>query len=187
MKLIVGLGNPGKKYSQTWHNLGFEVLTLLRQELNLAEFKKSIKFKAEITKGEFNGETIILAKPQTFMNNSGLTVTAIAHYFKIAPTDIIVIHDDLDLPLGKIRLTHNSSAGGHNGIKSIIEHITSQEFSRIKLGIKTELLEKIDPADYVLTNWLKNSQEVSGVIKTAAEAAEEIIISGLTKATNKYN
>jgi peptidyl-tRNA hydrolase, PTH1 family len=188
MKLIVGLGNPGKKYERSWHNLGFAVLDLLRKELNLTDFKKSVKFKGEITKGEVGNETIILLKPTTFMNNSGLAVAALSSYFKIKPKDIIIIHDDLDLPLGKLRLATNSSAGGHNGLKSIIEQLGSKEFYRIKIGIKTELVDKINPADYVLTGWDKEqSIAVKEQLKKAAEAANDLLAIGPAKAMNKWN
>lgn len=188
MKLIVGLGNPGKKYERTWHNLGFAVLDLLQQELGFADFKKSVKFKGETTKGEVGDETVILLKPTTFMNNSGLSVEAISSYFKIKPADIIVIHDDLDLPLGKLRLAVNSSAGGHNGLKSIIEQLNSKAFYRIKIGIKTELLSKMDSADYVLAGWSKEQKTaVQEQLKKAAESASDLLAIGPAKTMNKWN
>lgn len=186
MKLIVGLGNPGKQYQNTWHNIGFATLEKLSEQFGFSDFKKSVKFKAEITKGEVAGETIILVKPQTFMNNSGLSVAAIANFYKIKPIDIIVIQDDLDLAAGKLRLAKDSSAGGHNGIKSIIEQLGTKDFMRVKVGIKTELLTKVDPADYVLMAY-KKIPEISKLIKTAAEATATIIETGLAKAMNKYN
>jgi len=188
MKLIIGLGNPGKKYEQTWHNLGFEAVEKIRKSLAWPEFKKSVKFKAVITKGELNGETIILTQPQAFMNNSGLSAAALANYFKIKPADIIVIHDDLDLPLGKIRLTTNSSAGGHNGLKSIIEKLGTKNFLRAKIGIRSEALNKIDPADFVLMGWNKKDQKtVAEITGQAVQAVQDILGLGLTKAMNKWN
>jgi PTH1 family peptidyl-tRNA hydrolase len=188
MKLIIGLGNPGKKYEHTWHNLGFLAVENFRQLSDLPKFKKSAKFQAEVSNGDFNGEKIILARPQTFMNNSGQSVVALTHYYKLQPKDIIVIHDDLDLPLERIRLGWNSSAGGHNGIKSIIELLGTQAFFRIKLGIATELLKKIAPADYVLTSWNKDEKTlVERQIKNAAEATRNILESGLEKSMAKWN
>lgn len=188
MKLIIGLGNPGKKYEQTWHNLGFSAIEKIRQDLAWPEFKKSIKFKAAISKGELNGETVILAQPQTFMNNSGLSAAAIASYFKIAPTDIIAIHDDLDLPLGKLRLAADSSAGGHNGIKSLIEKLGTKNFRRVKIGIRSELLSKINPADYVLMAYdKKNKKTVDEIISQTAQAVQDLLSLGLAKAANKWN
>ena len=186
--MIVGLVNPGKKYERTWHNLGFAVLDSLQQELGFADFKKSIKFKGETAKGEVGDETVILLKPETYMNNSGLAAEAVSSYFKIKPEDVIVIHDDLDLPLGKLRIAFDSSAGGHNGIKSIIEKIGSKKFYRIKIGVKTELLAKIDSADYVLAGWSKEQKSVvQEQIKKAAEAASDLLATGPAKAMNKWN
>jgi len=172
MKLIVGLGNPGKKYDSTWHNAGFMALSELQQMLNFPTFKKSIKFKGELTKGEVNSETIILLRPLTYMNLSGSSVRILAKYYKVKNQDLIVIHDDLDLPLGKLRLAKDSSAGGHNGIKSIIEELSGKNFDRIKIGIKTSGLEKIAAADYVLMKADKAQLPLLlDQTKTAAEAA----------------
>jgi len=188
MKLIIGLGNPGKKYESTWHNLGFLIIDQLLISHDLGKLKRSWRFKAELLKAEFYGEGVIFVKPQTFMNNSGQVVAAIAKFYKITPQDIIVIHDDLDLPLGKIRISHDSSAGGHNGVKSIIEKLGSQNFIQLKIGIRSELLEQMDSADYVLMRWQKNeSKTVLGQIKKAAEATTDIINLGLKKAMNRWN
>jgi len=187
-KLIVGLGNPGKKYDNTWHNLGFDASAELRAILDLAPFKKSARFQADVSESKLGGEKIILARPLTFMNNSGDSVKSIASFFKIKPQDIIVIHDDIDLPLGKIRLANNSSAGGHNGVKSIIEQLGAKNFIRIKIGVKTDKLEKIAPADYVLMKLDKDDKPaVKKQIKNAAEAAKAILESGLEKAMNQWN
>ncbi|MFA5020788.1 MAG: aminoacyl-tRNA hydrolase [Patescibacteria group bacterium] len=188
MKLIVGLGNPGKKYDRSWHNLGFSAAEELRRILDLPAFKKSIKFKAEVSAGSDGQEKLILAKPLTFMNNSGDSVSALASFYKIKPADIIIIHDDLDLPLGKIRLAADSSAGGHNGLKSIIEKLGTKNFNRVKIGIKTPGLEKIEAADYVLTTPIKSDRiQVKEQIKKAAEAARDLLAIGLAKSMNKWN
>lgn len=188
MHLIIGLGNPGKKYESTWHNLGWLTVENFRQLADLPQLKKSAKFQAEIASGEINGEKIILAKPLTYMNNSGVSVAKLAQFYKLKPENIIVIHDDKDLVLGNLRLSRDSSAGGHNGVKSIIEHLGSQKFNRVRLGVKTPLLDKMDTADYVLAGWNKTQGKVvSQQTKKAAEATLSIITDGLAKAMNRYN
>jgi len=188
MKLIIGLGNPGKKYDNTWHNLGFAALAELRAILDMPPLKKSDKFRADLCVGTYASDRIILAGPSTYMNNSGESVQALAKFYKIKFSDIAVIQDDIDLPLGKIRLAKDSSAGGHNGIKSIIEQLGTKDFSRIKIGIKTNKLEKIEAADYVL---MKPDKADKLIVKTqtkkAAEAAKDILELGLEKAMNKWN
>lgn len=131
MKLIIGLGNPGKKYVNTHHNLGFMALDFLREKSGAPKFKMNKKCNAEISKND----NIIFAKPQTFMNNSGESVSKLLSFFKIAPEDISVIHDDLDLEFGKVKIGAGHGAAGHNGVKSIIGHLGTQDFNRIRLGI----------------------------------------------------
>lgn len=188
MKLIIGLGNPGAKYEKTWHNLGFATLDQLQKNWQLPNFKKEKKFSAMVAIGNFNDQKIILAKPQTFMNDSGLAVKALLNYYKISPADLVVIHDDLDLPLTKIRISNDSSAGGHNGVKSIIENLKSQKFIRLKIGIKTPKLAKIDPANYVLEKInLLEKGKVKKTLIMANKAVETIIASGLAAAMNQFN
>lgn len=188
MKLIIGLGNPGKKYAGTWHNLGFSAVEELREVLDLPAFKKSAKFQADVSDGAYGQEKIILAEPLTYMNNSGNSVKAMANFYKIKPTDIVVIHDDIDLPLGKIRLATNSSAGGHNGVKSIIERLGTKNFNRVKIGIKTERLNKVDAADYVLEKIPSaNRKTANEAIKKAVSALETAIVMGYERAMNEYN
>lgn len=134
VKLIVGLGNPGAKYHETKHNVGFMLVDQVAKTLNLS-FSLDKIFKAEVASGFFNGEKIYLVKPVTFMNESGIAVKALSSYFNIAIEDMIIIYDDLDMAVGKIRFRQKGSAGGHNGIKSIIKHLGTQEFDRIKIGI----------------------------------------------------
>lgn len=184
MKLIVGLGNPGKKYEQTWHNIGFAVVEKLREDWHFPSLKKSWRFNALIAAGDINGEKIILAQPQTFMNNAGRAVKAIAKYYKIPTEDIIVIHDDLDLVLGKMRFASDSSAGGHNGIKSLIAELGDKKFVRLKIGIRTDKLEKIDAADYVLMKWDHKAEEMLG---SNASAIYDYLTLGPAKAMNKWN
>lgn len=158
MKLIVGLGNPDKKYNQTRHNIGFDIVDYiydnwLSQE-NFDQWGKNSKLKAEVAIGRSGSEKIILAKPTTYMNESGQAVQAIQSYFKIEPQDIIVIHDELDLLLGKTKIQFSKSSAGHNGVSSIIKHLGTEDFTRIRVGIARENKEKQGPgAKYVLSRF----------------------------------
>ena len=146
MKLVVGLGNPGKKYEKTRHNVGFIVLDSLKKDLtkyDIGNWELSKKFNAEICGCTINGEKIILAKPMTYMNHSGQSVQLLAHFYKITPEDIVVAHDDKDLNLGIVKNQINRGHAGHNGIKSIIEHIKTQNFHRIRVGIASTNATKI--------------------------------------------
>ncbi|MEK7653279.1 MAG: aminoacyl-tRNA hydrolase [Patescibacteria group bacterium] len=188
MKLIIGLGNPGKKYENTWHNLGFMAVERIRQDFDLPKFKKSTKFKAEISTGEMKDEKIILAKPFTYMNNSGEAAIAIKNFYKIKIEDIIVIRDDVDLPLGAIRLLINSSSGGHNGVNSIITQLGTKEFVQIKIGIRTDETEKIGTLNFVLEKISrKKEKEVKKTIAKAVSASRRTIIESLQEAMNEFN
>lgn len=134
VKMIVGLGNPGSKYNDTKHNIGFMAVDKIVKDLDV-NFTEDKNFKAEIGSDFINGEKIYFIKPTTFMNNSGIAVKALLTYYNISIKDMIIIYDDLDMEVGKIRFRQKGSAGGHNGIKSIIAHLGTQEFDRIKVGI----------------------------------------------------
>lgn len=134
VKIIVGLGNPGSKYNDTKHNIGFMAIDRIVKNLDV-NFTEDKNFKAEIGSDFINGEKIYFIKPTTFMNNSGIAVKALLTYYNISIKDMIIIYDDLDMEVGKIRFRQKGSAGGHNGIKSIIAHLGTQEFDRIKVGI----------------------------------------------------
>jgi PTH1 family peptidyl-tRNA hydrolase len=139
MKLIIALGNPGTKYQNTRHNVGFMALDFIFKnwlaKQNFSLWKESKKFQAELSEGTINSEKIILAKPQTFMNDSGLSVQTLSSYYKLSPSDLIVVHDDLDIEFGKYKIQTDRSSAGHNGVKSIIEHLGTQNFTRIRIGI----------------------------------------------------
>ncbi|MFA7653768.1 MAG: aminoacyl-tRNA hydrolase [Candidatus Magasanikbacteria bacterium] len=165
MKLIVGLGNPGKKYEKTRHNAGFLVLDKLinNEQLTINQTKK---LRSEVAKNK----NFILAKPQTFMNESGLAVQALVNFYKIKPEDIIVIHDDKDIPLGEYKIQTNRGPAGHNGIKSIIEHLGTQNFRRVRVGIATPEMDKYeDKANFVLEKFSKEE------LKILNEVMEKII------------
>jgi PTH1 family peptidyl-tRNA hydrolase len=152
MKLIVGLGNPGPEFKNTRHNVGWQALDYLREYFDLPKFKLDKKLRAEISKNK----NIILAKPQTFMNNSGETVKAIKKYYKIKISDIIVIRDDVDIEIGKIKSKKGSSGAGHKGIQSIIKNLKSNDFWQIKIGIANEMIRtKIPTEKFVLQKFTK--------------------------------
>jgi len=152
MKLIVGLGNPGQKYHNTRHNIGFQALDYLRKHFELPKFKLDKKLKAEISKDK----KIILAKPQTFMNESGISVQLLKKYYKIKLSDIIVIRDDVDIEIGKIKYKKGSSGAGHKGIDSIIKHLKSNNFWQIKIGVANEMIRKKIPTEkFVLQKFTK--------------------------------
>lgn len=188
MKLIIGLGNPGEQYKNTWHNMGFLTIEKMANELGFENFKERKKLKSEISIGKFGREKIILVKPQTFMNESGLTAALLKNYFKVKIADIIIVHDDVDLPLGKIRLAKNSSAGGHNGVKSIIQSLDTQNFIRLKIGSKTAKAEKIGALKYALEKIGKDKKtETAEIIKKAAHVVTAVIENSLERAMNKFN
>jgi PTH1 family peptidyl-tRNA hydrolase len=168
MKIIVGLGNPGKDYADTRHNVGFMLIDHLREQLNFPQWHRDSKSQAEISEGQLNQEKVILLKPQTFMNESGQSVGYLFHFYKLAPMDVIVIHDEIDLPFGRYKVQHDVSSAGHNGIKSIIEKMGTQMFHRVRVGIGKEDKDKQgDTADFVLGRFsffeklkLKNLKEL---------------------------
>lgn len=185
MKLIVGLGNPGKKYESTRHNIGFMVIDQLCKvhQLNIA--LKS-KFKGELVQGMIKNETIVLLKPQTYMNLSGESVLAVKNFYNIENKDILVIYDDLDLETGKIRFRQKGSAGGHNGIKSIISCLNSETFHRLKIGIDRD--DRIDVVNYVLGKFTKQQiQFIDDAMSQSINAVEDWVTQDITFVMNKYN
>lgn len=184
MKLIVGLGNPTKDYEKTRHNAGFMVMDALSKELSTSI--SNSKFKGEYVKVKYKGEDIFLLKPMTYMNNSGESVIQIMNFFKISPNDLIVIYDDLDMPTGRLRLRENGSAGGHNGIKSIIANIGTQNFKRIRVGIDRH--PRIPVVDYVLGRFSKDEQPlIEAGINDAVKAVMLTLDKGFTAAMNEFN
>ena len=157
MKLIVGLGNPGKNYQNTRHNIGFMFLDEIANRENI-KFKLDTKLKCEITELKVNDEKVLLIKPQTYMNLSGQSVYAVCKYYNIDLSDILVIQDDLDLEIGKLRFRAKGSSGGHKGIQNIIDQFSSNEFKRLKVGISK--VEAKDTIDYVLGRFGKNEMKI---------------------------
>lgn len=186
MYLIVGLGNPGKQYENTRHNVGFDAVDLLVDEYRVPSSGK--QHKAMYGKGVIAGQKVILAKPLTYMNLSGESVRALVDYYKIDPEEeLIVIYDDISLDVGKLRIRAKGSAGGHNGIKNIIAHVGGPVFPRIKVGVG-EKPPKYDLADYVLGHFSKAEQELMEEGYEDAVKAVEMIVSGdISGAMNEYN
>ena len=186
MYLIAGLGNPGKQYEATRHNMGFDTVDCLVEKHNIPQ--GGVKFNAMYGKGIIGGEKAILMKPLSYMNLSGGPIQEMSGYFKIDPeTELIVIYDDIDLEPGQLRIRKKGSAGGHNGIKNIIAHLNGQVFPRIKVGVG-EKPPRYDLADYVLGHFSKAEQELMEEgYDHALHAAEQIIDGEITAAMNEYN
>ena len=185
MLIIAGLGNPGREYENTRHNAGFMVLDALADKLG-ADISER-KHKALCGKAVIGGQKVILLKPQTYMNSSGESIRAAADYYKVAPEDILVIYDDISLAPGQHRIRAKGSAGGHNGIKSIIAHLGTQEFPRVKVGIG-EKPPRMDLADYVLGHFSEGEKRImADAVKEAADAVCEIVNMGIEQAMNDHN
>ena len=185
MKIIVGLGNPGLRYAGSRHNTGFSVVTGISDKFDIPFKKKECKSKTG--HGIIAGEKIVLAMPQTYMNLSGEAVQELLHFYKCEPSDLIVIYDDVDLDVGRLRIRKQGSAGGHNGIKSIINCIGTDEFDRVKVGAGHKP-EGWDLADYVLGRFPKDElPTMRETVAKAVDACEEIVRTGADKAMNIYN
>lgn len=186
MYIIVGLGNPGRQYAHTRHNAGFDSLDVLADKYRIDIEGK--KFKALYGKGVIEGQRVVLAKPQTFMNLSGESVRELVDFYKIDPiSELIVVYDDISLEPGQLRIRKKGSAGGHNGMKNIIAHLGTQEFLRVKVGVG-EKPAGYDLADYVLSHFQKEEQErMDQAFARAADAVVRMIADGVESAMNEYN
>lgn len=181
---VIGLGNPGKKYASTRHNLGFLALDRLRQSFHGSDWQLEKKFQAEISEASHKQYKLFLVKPQTFMNNSGESVQKLLTFYKASPKDIIVLHDEVDIPFGKIKTTLSSRAAGHNGVRDIIEKLGTQDFRRIRLGVgkparntsRSDVGGSENPnvslADHVLQNFSPDETEK---LPTLFEATEHLL------------
>ncbi|MCD6232889.1 aminoacyl-tRNA hydrolase [bacterium] len=175
MFLIVGLGNPGKEYRKTRHNVGFLVLSKFHKKNNFSKFILSKKHNCLLSKGEVLEKQILLAKPQTFMNNSGKAIKSILQYTKTPLTNLIIVHDDIDLPLGKIKISKNRGSAGHKGVQSIIDNLGTKDFTRIRIGIAPpKKIERIDK--FVLENFSNKEKKIlNKTIETTCELLPDIV------------
>jgi PTH1 family peptidyl-tRNA hydrolase len=183
VKCIVGLGNPGTKYANTKHNLGFNVIAKIAQKLNVSAQKE--KFDAIFAKTLYEGEQVILMQPLTYMNNSGKSVTQVVNFYNIPLDDVLIIYDDKDFDIGQIRMRKKGSAGGHNGVQSIIDSLGSDKFPRLRVGIGSPEGNQVN---YVLSKFNEEEQSIiDKVIDTAADAAIYSINHSIDNTMNKFN
>ena len=184
--IIAGLGNPGGKYDGTRHNVGFKVTEILEDKLRIR--CNRAKFHAMYAQGEYQGQKILLMRPQTFMNLSGDAVAEAAQFYKVPPERCLIIFDDISLEPGRLRVRRDGSAGGHNGIKSIIARLGSQDFPRVKVGVGAKPHPDYELADWVLSNFsAQEKKALESALERAADAALEIVVHGVDSASNQYN
>ncbi len=195
MILIAGLGNPGKEFEKTRHNIGFLTINKLQLADDFSDWKLEKKFNAELSEGKIGKEKIILAKPQTFMNNSGRAIGPLVKYYKIKSENVLVIHDDADLPLETLRIVKNRGSAGHKGVESIMRALKTRNFVRFRIGTKTTKSGKIphrpkkEMAHFLVEKKITPTQEeiLKKTIKECVEAIEMAIKEGLDKAMSSYN
>lgn len=186
MYIVAGLGNPGPEYEKTRHNIGFLTVNALAADLGVRIDR--LKFKALTANTVIAGEKCLLMKPQTFMNNSGEAIGEAARFFKVPPENVIIISDDISLEPGKIRIRRKGSAGGHNGLKSIIAHLGSDNFPRVKVGVGERKNPESDLADFVLGTFSKEDiPAMNDAILSAVDAVELIVAGKTDEAMNRYN
>ena len=184
MKLVVGLGNKGREYENTRHNMGFMLVDRYLQYKNITDKFKE-KFNAMYIETTINNEKVIFIKPMTYMNNSGIAVRAFLDFYKLNSEDVLVISDDLDLDLGKFRLRRNGSSGGHNGLKSIISHLGTDNFKRLRIGISND---KDDVINYVLSKFSKKElNEIDTMFDTLVDVLDDYFVMDFTSLMSKYN
>ncbi len=189
MKIVLGLGNPGARYRWNRHNLGFRVVDLLAERREVALAREGdlgeVAWTAETRIGV---EPVVLAKPRTFMNRSGRAGIALLSRYDAAPHDLRVVHDDADLALGRVRIRSEGSAGGHNGLRSLIDSLRADDFPRVKLGVRGARRDEVDLAEYVLEDFEPDEREVAdALVRLGAEAVEAAVSSGLADAMNLFN
>ena len=184
MYIIAGLGNPGKKYENTRHNMGFIAIDLLAEEFGIKVDK--LKFKSLVGEGRIAGQRVLLMKPQTYMNLSGEAIREAVNFYKIEPEELIVIYDDIDIPTGTFRIRKKGSSGTHNGMRSVVYQIQSDQFPRIRVGIGSE--KKVDLIHYVTGGVSKSEKELlEDALVKAAKSAACIVEKGIDKAMNEFN
>ncbi|MDD3654113.1 MAG: aminoacyl-tRNA hydrolase [Desulfotomaculaceae bacterium] len=186
MKIIVGLGNPGREYALTRHNIGFMVIDRLALALKVKLEKKLLK--SLVGQVQIGGEKVILVKPQTYVNLSGEAVGALINWYRLTASDLLVVYDDLDLPPGKLRIRPGGSSGGHKGVQSIIQIIGTESFPRMRVGIGRPTVPEFETADYVLGQISGSEVQIfNEVLKLAPEAVHCIVREGIERAMNLYN
>lgn len=189
-RLIVGLGNPGTKYAETRHNVGFDVIDLLSQRWQIA-IASNRRFQGIYGEGTIKGQKVGLLKPETYMNRSGQSVRAVMDWYKYSPDSVLIVYDDMDLPVGRLRLRLSGSAGGHNGMKSIVSHLGTQAFPRLRLGIGST--EKVGDRDsavvaHVLGRFSPaEKSQIQEVLEIAADAVQVAIAEGIEKSMSVFN
>lgn len=184
--LVVFLGNPGRKFENTRHNVGFMTADVLENDLDIRLWR--VHFRSLTAKCSLGGEQVLLMKPQTYMNLSGEAVIQAARFYKIPADHVIVVMDDVSLPVGKMRIRGKGSAGGHNGIKSLIQHLKSDQFPRIKIGVGAPPHPDYDMADWVLGKFQgQDAKDIAAVTRRAADAIPVLIRDGVSAAMNKFN
>ena len=187
MKVIAGLGNPGAQYANTPHSIGFEVVDAIAREMG-AEWKASASFKGELATGMFAGQKVLLLKPMTYMNLSGDSVAPVVRYHNATPADLLVISDDIDLPVGRIRVRVGGSAGGHNGLKSIIERVGTPAFTRLRVGVGRDAHDRSEVIGHVLGKFDPATRAVMDqVVPATVKAAAAIISTTPQAAMNAWN
>lgn len=184
MFIVVGLGNPGKAYEGTRHNVGFHTISYLEEKLGFQA--KKLKFQSLTEIIHYEGEKILFMKPQTYMNRSGIAVAEAMRFYDVPIENLIVIYDDLDIPFGKVRIRPSGSAGSHNGMKSVLQHIQDDQFPRVRIGIGEE--RKGETADFVLSRFQKSQEkEINDCLARAGDATLAMISRGVDFAMNQYN
>lgn len=185
MKLIIGLGNPGKQYEYSRHNVGFMIVNEFR--IKLGEGQETVEHEAQVSRGKFADQEIVIARPMTYMNNSGRSVAGLVRAYQPAMEDLLVVHDDLDLPLFTLRFKQGGGSAGHNGVRSIMEALGTDEFCRLRFGIGRPP-GRMDPAAYVLEPFAKKEMEELGFyVEQAADALATYVELGIEVAMNRYN
>ena len=189
MKIVLGLGNPGPHYRSTRHNMGFWVLERVAARRGLAfRADGALRRYAWVTRADSGAGSIVLAKPRTYMNRSGRAAAALCRAYEVSPEEMLAVYDDADLELGRLRLRRGGGAGGHNGVRSLIEVLGSEDFPRLRLGVRGAGREERDLADYVLDEFLPDELAVAEALADlGADAIDEVLVAGLDAAMNRYN
>lgn len=188
MKIIAGLGNPGREYESTPHSIGFEVADAVVREMGAA-FQRSPAFKGDLADGRFAEGKVLVVKPMTFMNLSGDSVAPVVKYHNATPADLVVVSDDIDLPVGRIRIRKGGSAGGHNGLKSVIERLGSPDFVRLRIGVGRDKSDRSEVIGHVLGKFDPDTRALmtTKVVPAAVKALAQILTEGPEAAMNAWN